>query len=263
MNELAHDAAVMVDNNMARFSHGFRALEFDELKEEEGEVTGPGGFDIKRFEIMEESIVSVPSNVDAQVEEQMLDLIEGGRMTSGLMKELGKTMRDKRPVTISVEKEVQDEDQSGSGSTEAERREETADAACPPEETEAVDVETKEETAAEDTEVKAGRRLSNSTRKLLMEVKGDLEELMDREEMSRGGSAMCERCIKKLGSLVDEELEEEAAEPVAKLTAADAQRVFLATATDKQIESMAKLTKSMVEISKKTNRASAIRRRLS
>jgi hypothetical protein len=102
MNELSHDAAVMVDNDMARFSHGFRALQFEELKEEEGDVTSPGGFDIKQFEIMEESIVSVPSNVDAQVEEQMLDLIEGNRLTSDMMKEYGRTLRERHPVSIPV-----------------------------------------------------------------------------------------------------------------------------------------------------------------
>lgn len=98
--ELSHDAAVMVDNDMARFSHGFRALEFTELKEHEGEPTSPGGFDIKRFEIMEESIVSVPSNADAEVNEVLLSLVEGGKLTSGIMKEYGKTLRDRMPVMV-------------------------------------------------------------------------------------------------------------------------------------------------------------------
>lgn len=102
MNELSHDAAVMVDNDMARFSHGFRALEFDELKAEEGETTAPGGFDVKRFEIMEESMVSVPSNVDATVEETVLSLVEGGKMTSPLMKCWGQGIREKQPVSVPV-----------------------------------------------------------------------------------------------------------------------------------------------------------------
>lgn len=98
INELSHDAAVMIDNDMGRFSHGFRALEFSELKEEEGETTSPGGFDITKFEIMEESIVSVPSNVDAETEEVLLSLVESGKLTSGIMKETGRAIREKRPV---------------------------------------------------------------------------------------------------------------------------------------------------------------------
>lgn len=89
-NELAHDAATMVDAGMARFSHGFRALKFKELDDKSG------GFDIESYEIMEASMVSVPANTDAQVEEQMLDLIEGKRLTSSVMKNYGKLLREKR-----------------------------------------------------------------------------------------------------------------------------------------------------------------------
>ncbi len=106
INEVAHDAAVMVDNDMGRFSHGFRAMLFDDLKEEEGDTTSPAGFDIKRFEIMEESIVSVPSNVDAEVEDVIVELVEGRRLTSGLMKEHANSIRSRRPVTVPVNVEI-------------------------------------------------------------------------------------------------------------------------------------------------------------
>ncbi len=105
MNALSHDAAVMVDNGMGRFSHGFRALEFDEIKgigEDE-----PSGFDVKKFEIMEESLVSVPSNIDADTQEVMLSLVEEGKLTSPLMKEYGKTIRDKRNVRVPVKLDIQ------------------------------------------------------------------------------------------------------------------------------------------------------------
>ena len=62
INDLAHDSAKMIEAGMGRFSHGFKALEFEKNKE-------GGGFDIKLFEIMEESLVSVPSNTDAENEE--------------------------------------------------------------------------------------------------------------------------------------------------------------------------------------------------
>lgn len=118
LNELSHDAAVMVDNGMARFSHGFRALEFEQLKEEEGELTSPGGFDVKGFEIMEGSIVSVPSNVDAEVEEVILDLVEGGKLTSGIMKEVGTGIRSRRLVAVrGIELESDDEGNKTTGCT--------------------------------------------------------------------------------------------------------------------------------------------------
>lgn len=100
LNELAHDAAVMVDNGMGRFSHGFRALEYVDLKEEGGSTTSPGGFDVKLFEIMEESLVSVPSNVDAEVQEVLVGLVESGKLTSPLMKQYGGALRAKMPAQV-------------------------------------------------------------------------------------------------------------------------------------------------------------------
>lgn len=101
INELAHDAAVMIDNKMGRFSHGFRAISFTKIKEEMGEPTS-GGFDVLDYEIMEASLVSVPSNVDAEVEEILLDLVEGKKLKSSLMKNVGKGIRDLRSKRIQV-----------------------------------------------------------------------------------------------------------------------------------------------------------------
>ena len=96
MNETSHDAAVMVDNDMGRFSHGFRALEYEEMKDGNDVV----GFDVKRAEIMEESLVSVPANIDADTEDVLLSLVEGGKLTSPLMKEYGKILKEHRPVMV-------------------------------------------------------------------------------------------------------------------------------------------------------------------
>lgn len=101
MNELCHDSAVMVDNDMARFSHGFRALQFTQAKERAGD-NGEAGFDVKKFEVMEESLVSVPANTDAEVDEILLGLVEGGKMKSPLMKMIGKGLRDHRPPSVPV-----------------------------------------------------------------------------------------------------------------------------------------------------------------
>src|SRR5690606_14541418 len=120
MNDLCNDAAVMVDNGMGRFSHGFKALEFqkiksieqmDELEEmlgvkfsdaerekaKEGKATG---FDVSDFEIMEESLVSVPSNVDSETQEVYLSLIEGKQLRSGIMKSFGETIRSGMPKRV-------------------------------------------------------------------------------------------------------------------------------------------------------------------
>lgn len=99
VNELAQDAAVMIANKMGRFSHGFKALEFSAIKEGKavpGKTTGEKGFDVTRFEIMEESLVSVPANVDAETLEVYLDLIEGEKLTSSIMKSYGRSLRTTR-----------------------------------------------------------------------------------------------------------------------------------------------------------------------
>ena len=102
MNDLSHDAAVMIDNKMGRFSHGFRALKFTENKEgSEGISSGDGsGFNITSFEVMEESLVSVPANPDAEVDEILLSLVEGNKLTSSIMKEFGKGIRERKNLTI-------------------------------------------------------------------------------------------------------------------------------------------------------------------
>ncbi len=128
MNEVCHDAAVMVDNGMGRFSHGFKALDFERMKDAAGNEID--GFDIKRAEIMEESLVSIPSNIGADTEEILLSLVEGGKLTSGMMKDIGQSIRAERanrvPVIIDLKmlingKEVKDENEPGD--RERERRE--------------------------------------------------------------------------------------------------------------------------------------------
>ena len=104
LNELAHDAAVMVDNDMGRFSHGFRALEYEKIKSKSpvGGKEKPGGFDVKGFEILEESLVSVPANADAEIQEVMLDLIESDKLTSSMMKGYGKQIRSSQTSVSSA-----------------------------------------------------------------------------------------------------------------------------------------------------------------
>lgn len=175
MNGLCHDAAVMVDNDMGRFSHGFRALEFETIKADNGD-----GFDIKEFEIMEESLVSVPSNVDADTEEVILSLVEGGKLTSPLMKEYGKSLRSRANVQANVpldlkDEETEDEDISGGGEDSAEGQGSEQGTTSTSEETK---TGTEETTTTSDTEVKIAGPLEGSwedvTRKLFPKVKSYL-----------------------------------------------------------------------------------------
>jgi hypothetical protein len=101
INKTSHDAAVMIDNGMGRFSHGFRSIEHEKRKDHKtGKETG--GFEIYKAEIMEESLVSVPANIDAQTEEVLLSLVEGGKLTSPVMKAVGKSIREGRPTSVSI-----------------------------------------------------------------------------------------------------------------------------------------------------------------
>jgi hypothetical protein len=117
INALAHDAAVMIDNKMGRFSHGFRPIEYEPIENQSW------GFDIKEFEVMEESLVSVPANPDAETLEVLLDLVEGGKLTSGVMKSYGQTIRESRPMQWTVNVSINEEGGVTTyGKTQSQRR---------------------------------------------------------------------------------------------------------------------------------------------
>lgn len=232
-NELSHDAAVLIDNDVLRFSHGFRALNFEEMRTEAGEFNG---FDIKDFEIMEASVVSVPSNTDARVQEIMLSLGEGGKLTSPLMKATVKSMRAQMPVSVTVALpnawevtskigEAANADKSGN-----EQGAKEGACSCASKEADAAEIEAKT-IEAEPTEVKeriallkemldrgaftedeltviipakSGRALSKANAEKLKDVIADIESLSESEVlMTRSGHALCERCSGMLNSIVD------------------------------------------------------------
>jgi hypothetical protein len=87
INELTSDAAKLIEAMALRFSHGFRALEFEERTKE-----GVPGFRVTQYEIMEESLVSVPSNVDAE-----LELFGKGKLKSEVFKAHAKAMQRMQP----------------------------------------------------------------------------------------------------------------------------------------------------------------------
>lgn len=93
INELTSDACKLFEAGALRFSHGFIAKEFEERK-------GGGDmarFNILKFDIVEESAVSVPSNVDAEVE-----LFCSGKLHSDPMKAHAKSLFDRRTKSMAV-----------------------------------------------------------------------------------------------------------------------------------------------------------------
>lgn len=320
-NELCHDAAVMVDDKVLRWSHGFRALEFEELKEEEGRTTSPGGFDVKSFEIMEGSAVSVPSNTDAETQEIILSMVDDGKLTSPLMKSTAEGIREKRPVSVPVKwdamvtiegktiaftesasrdaydngvvpgsashikliEERTDADEPGDRGAE-----EKGDCSCASEKTdgngqeaEAIKTESEEVTQADMNLVvagaaiarrqseraldkllktipkhsggslplgdeKAGRVISAANLRKLIAVRSDLQDLEEKEsDMSRGGKAICESCIRKLTSVIDAASTDES--DFDETTAKDAMGVFFAKASGVEREQMLDTLVAMAE----------------
>ena len=87
---LADDAAMLIEAGALGISHGFRALEWDTLKDDKGNETG--GFHVTKFEQMEHSLVSVESNTDAIIEQY-----SRGKLASREAKDLPEQADEKRP----------------------------------------------------------------------------------------------------------------------------------------------------------------------
>lgn len=98
INELTADCGKMFEAGVLRFSHGFIAKRFEERK-----GGGLARFDILEFDIVEESAVSVPSNVDAEVE-----LFCRGKLSSFVMKSHAKSLFDARKKSMAVTAKVKE-----------------------------------------------------------------------------------------------------------------------------------------------------------
>lgn len=97
MNDLTSDAATLIEADVLRFSHGFRPLEYSQRSRKgmPEDMAQNVGFDVTKFEIMEVSLVSVPSNVDAEIE-----LYSSNKLTSAYYKaHAERAMKARRKVT--------------------------------------------------------------------------------------------------------------------------------------------------------------------
>jgi hypothetical protein len=221
INELAHDAAVMIDNKMGRFSHGFRALDWELIEDKEGNMSG---FDILKFEIMEESIVSVPSNTDAEVEDVLLTLFDRKTVKSQIVRDyIQHTYKEKRPESVMVQKAIpfggvtvtmtldpqdtksctcdEEEKATGEPDTTDLKVDDPAEDTILPKDEEGKDAEGAKEGHTTEEETKGGRTLSKKNLAKLKDVMADLKELTT-TNLSRGQDALCTRCIKTLDEVI-------------------------------------------------------------
>lgn len=89
--DLAKDAATLVSMKALGISHGFEPLEYEPLKGKDGR------WHIKKYEILEVSLVSVPSNPDG-----VIQAWSDGKLHSALIKSWAKNQFDKRQVRVAV-----------------------------------------------------------------------------------------------------------------------------------------------------------------
>jgi HK97 family phage prohead protease len=88
---LGRDAAYLVEFGSLRISHGFRAHEFKPIKSGSDVV----GFEVLKYDVMEVSLVSVPSNTDA-----VITAFARGKLTSPVCKSWGRSLYASRPIVV-------------------------------------------------------------------------------------------------------------------------------------------------------------------
>lgn len=86
---LARDAAVLVKANALRISHGFDPRDFSAMEDKDGRYL------ISSFEILEVSLVSIPSNTDA-----IITAFSNHKLHSSMMKSWAEKMYRERPVVV-------------------------------------------------------------------------------------------------------------------------------------------------------------------
>lgn len=99
VSELAHDSIKMVEAGILRISHGFKPKEFSQLPMKSGDQT-PAGFLVSKYEIVEESLVSVPANSGAVIE-AWATMISRKTLKSDIVKSLGERIYEKRDTANS------------------------------------------------------------------------------------------------------------------------------------------------------------------
>lgn len=86
---LGKEVATLIDAGCLRISHGFAPIEYNPLKDDQGKDMG--GWRISKYAMMETSVVSIPSNVDAEI-----SAFSRGKGWSPLMKAWGEMLMSDR-----------------------------------------------------------------------------------------------------------------------------------------------------------------------
>lgn len=201
LNDLTNDIVKLVEADVLRWSHGFIPIEY-EMREAEL-IDGAVGFHIKKFEIMEESYVSVPSCRAAEMEayatekfsSSFMKSVQDATLKTGMTNHVRGLAVESVNVCSSESVSAIDEDQS-----------------FDPAKTDTVD-EVKANDHQFDTEMvsheKGGRSLSSANMKIVSDVADDLEYMPGMEKMPREAKAMCKECHDKLRMLIDAATPEE------------------------------------------------------
>lgn len=217
LNDLTSDAAKLVEANVLRFSHGFRALEFEERKEN-NERGGFPGFRVTKFEIMEASLVSVPSNTDAAIE-----AFSKAKLESKYFKTMKDTVLKSnttgwvRGVTLPTDEKYDTQmllklggaevvvsatkNPPSAADSDTPSRNETPESAAVLDE-QGKEIEVEREADLAELESKGGRTISAANLKTLKDVKDDIDELSGME-IPRAGKALCSRCSSQLQKVID------------------------------------------------------------
>lgn len=252
INELSHDAAVMIENKMGRFSHGFRALDFSDMKADPGKTSGSGGFDVKVFEIMEASLVTVPSNTDAETEEIIVSLVSGKKLKSPLMVKMGKAIQEKRPLTTNVPTKGLTLDINlnvgGVKTTESDNKDaELSGTKCPCQ-------EGKDKPKGGEAGKCGCNGGAGASKEADAGTDGEKDKSLDKE-------MICKKCGAKMKDGVCEKCGMKDAKPEEKeLTAKDAMAVFLAKATRDERIKMRKACRTLNEIDERDEQTKSFKK---
>lgn len=255
LNEMTEDAAKLIEADVLRFSHGFRALEWQERKDDQGKPIY--GFQVNKFEIMEVSLVSVPSNVDAEIE-----LYAAGKLASPEFKAHAKHFYDQRKTTAPGASFTKDGEPVGKGDPAGE----PADPTSGGDEPQGGRVDKGADPSGPD-DTKRGRVLSQRNQDALQECIDDLSELAS-GELTRAQKALVNKAIARLRSVLkeaqagnddDEERDGESDPKAAEITVKDAMAYVLSEATPAELDQLADTLKTLRDVAESERQGAAYR----
>jgi hypothetical protein len=214
LNDLTNDIVKLVEADVLRWSHGFIPIEY-EMREAKL-IDGAVGFHIKKFEIMEESYVSVPSCRAAEMEAYATE-----KFSSSFMKSVqDATLKSGMANHVrGVDAEAIANDSGGACEEVQDQPAESVKSGV------ALD-DVRDSRVGYDSDVasheKGGRSLSSANMKIVSDVADDLEYMHGLDKMPREAKAMCKGCHDKLRMLIDAATPDEPdVEDDAKLVAFD------------------------------------------